>query len=138
MKKLIRFFNAAGPKDTAVSLGLLIGRIVAGGAMLTHGFPKLQRLVQGDMSFGDPLGIGQEVSLILTVFSEFVLAALLVIGWKTRWIAIPMAFTMWVAFGIVHGSDSFGDKELSFLYLGWYLSFIGTGAGKFSVDGLRG
>lgn len=135
--QVIRFLNSAGSKDSMTSLGLLIGRIVSGGAMLTHGFPKLQKLVNGNFQFGDPIGIGAEASLFLTVFAEFFLALLLIIGFKTRWVAIPLAFTMFVAYFIVHGQHAFGDKELSFIYLGFYLSFIFTGAGRFSVDGLR-
>ena len=53
----------------AFDLATLILRLTAGGFMLTHGVPKLQRLLAGEMQFADPFGLGPEVSLILAVFA---------------------------------------------------------------------
>lgn len=118
----------------SIDLGLLILRLFAGGAMMTHGYPKFQKILNGNFQFGDPLGIGPEVSLILTVFAELFCSVLLVLGLTTRLALIPLIITMAVAFFIVHGADDFSTKELGFLYLGIYVSLFFTGPGKFSAD----
>lgn len=102
--------------------------------MLTHGFPKLQRLLAGEMQFGDPLGLGPEISLVLAVFAEFFCSILIVLGLGTRLAVIPSIVTMAVAAFIAHGADPFGRKELALLYLVGYVVLLLSGSGKFSVD----
>ena len=46
-------------------IGLLLLRLGFSGLMLTHGIPKLMNLVQGNLDFADPLGIGAVPSLII-------------------------------------------------------------------------
>lgn len=121
-------------RPLALDLGLLILRLFFGAAMLTHGYPKLQRVLDGNFQFGDPLGVGPEVSLILAVFAELICSALLIVGALTRLATIPLIVTMVVAFFVVHGTDAFGDKEMAFLYLGAYLTLFFTGPGKYSAD----
>jgi putative oxidoreductase len=118
----------------SIDLGLLLLRLFAGGALLTHGYPKFQKILNGNFQFGDPLGIGPEVSLILTVFAELFCSVLLILGLTTRLALIPLIITMAVAFFIVHGADDFSTKELGFLYLGIFVSLFFTGPGKFSAD----
>lgn len=116
-------------------LGFLLLRLAAGGLMLTHGFPKLLKLFGNEpISFGDPIGIGVEASLTLTVFAEFVCAVFLVVGLGTRLVLLPLFVTMAVAFFIVHGADPFQQKELSLLYMLLYLVLFLTGPGKYSLD----
>lgn len=121
-------------------LGLLLLRFTAGGLMLTHGIPKLVKLFDGNpIAFGDPLGLGPEVSLALAVFAEVLCAILILLGWATRLATIPLIVTMFIAFFIVHGSDSFQSKELSLFYLLVYLVLLLTGGGSYSIDSfLRG
>ena len=115
-------------------IGLLILRVGMAGLMLTHGYYKFIQLLGGDMSFGNPLGIGAAPSLILTVIAEFVCPLLLIIGFKTRLATIPPIITMLVAVFIVHVSDPIGIKEKALLYLVGFVSIYLLGAGKFSVD----
>ena len=122
--------------DTSVHFSLLLLRLATGGFMLTHGFPKLQRLLAGEMQFGDPLGLGPEVSLVLAVFAEFFCSILIVLGLGTRLAVIPSIVTMAVAAFIAHGADPFGRKELALLYLVGYIVLLLSGSGKFSVDRL--
>lgn len=117
-------------------IGLLILRAGLGGLMLTHGWGKLQKLVAGNVSFADPIGIGEVPSLILAVFAEFLCALLVILGVKTRWTAIPLVVTMAVAAFVVHAADPFGRKELALLYLVGFLALVFTGGGTLSVDGL--
>ncbi|WP_346862430.1 DoxX family protein [uncultured Draconibacterium sp.] len=124
--------------STNASIGLLLLRVSAGGFMLTHGYPKLQRLLAGEFQFGDPLGLGPEVSLVLAVFAEVVCSILLVLGLGTRLATIPLIVTMAVAAFIAHGADPFGRKELALMYLVSYVVLLLNGAGKFSMDKIIG
>lgn len=114
--------------------GLLVLRLGMSGLMLTHGLPKFMNLVQGNMDFGDPIGIGSTLSLILTVIGEAICPLLIIIGFKTRLAAIPTIITMAVAAFIVHGADPIATKEKALLYLVGFIVIALTGAGKFSVD----
>lgn len=124
--------------DFNLNLSSLILRLVAGSFMLTHGVPKLQRLLAGELQFGDPIGLGPEVSLGLAVFAEFLCSILLILGLGTRLASIPLIVTMAVAAFIAHGADPFGRKELSLIYLAVYIALFLLGSGKFSVDYLLG
>ena len=130
MKKLL-FSN----KPIAQDLGLLALRLSAGGMMAySHGWGKLQKLMSGDMGFADPIGVGEEVSLVLTVFAEFFCGMLVALGLFTRAALIPLIITMWVAVFIIHADDPFGKQEFGLLYLIPYLALYFTGPGKYSVD----
>lgn len=115
-------------------IGLLLVRLTFSGMMLTHGIPKLLRLIQGDMSFGDPIGIGTTPSFILTVLAEAICPLLIIIGYKTRLASIPVIITMAVAAFIVHGADPISTKEKALLYLFAFGVIALLGAGKHSVD----
>lgn len=122
----------------ANDLGLLLLRLGMGGLMLTHGVPKFQTLIKGgQIEFPDPLGVGSTISLSLAVFGELVAPAFLILGLLTRWAAIPAAVTMGVAAFVVHWSDPLGDKEHALMYFVAFTAILCTGAGRFSVDGLR-
>lgn len=130
--KMKRFFLST--KAISTDLGLLILRLVSGAAMLTHGYPKLQKVIDGNFQFGDPLGVGPEISLILAVFAEAICSTLIIIGLTTRLAVIPLIVTMGVAFFIVHAADPFKTKELALIYLSIFLALFFTGPGKFSAD----
>lgn len=120
-----------------IDIALLAVRLFIGFAMLSHGFPKLQMLLEGgDIKFFDFLGLGPQISLGLTVFAEFVCSIFLILGLFTRIATGFLMFTMVVAGFFVHGADPFDKRELSFLYLTIYLFMMLLGAGKFSVDGM--
>lgn len=104
--------------------------------MLTHGLPKLEKLMAGDIKFADPFGMGATPSLILVVFAEFGCSVLLILGLATRFAAIPLMITMLTAIFSVHAADAFGKKELPSMYLVFFFGFLILGAGKYSVDHL--
>jgi putative oxidoreductase len=118
-------------------LGLLVLRVVAASFMLTHGWPKLQKIFAGDWTFADPVGIGEGPSLLLAALAEFGGSVLVLIGWKARLAAIPVVFTMLVAGILVHANDPWAKKELALLYGACFAAVVFLGAGRYSVDGWR-
>ncbi|RLD19219.1 MAG: DoxX family protein [Bacteroidetes bacterium] len=118
------------------NIGLLILRVAMAASLMTHGYPKFLKLVAGNMSFPDPLGIGEPASLILTVFGEFIAPIFILVGFKTRFAAIPPAIAMGVAVFIMHGADPFSKQEHAFLYFAAFIAIALLGAGKFSLDGI--
>ena len=129
-------FNLLGNQAAFTDISLLLIRLAAGGFMFSHGFGKLQKLVNGNFEFGDPIGVGPEISLGLTVFAEILCAFLILVGLFSRLAAIPLIITMLVAVFIVHADDDFGKKELGLFYLINYLVIFLSGAGKYSLDKL--
>lgn len=118
----------------ANDLGLLFLRILSGAVMLTHGYPKFQKILEGNLKFGDPIGLGQVPSLYLSTFAEFLCAILVIVGLYTRLSLIPLIINMSVAFFIAHSADDFGTKEKSLLFLGMFIVLFLTGSGRFSID----
>lgn len=117
------------------SAALLIVRIVVGGLMLTHGIQKYYMLMKGGpIQFADPIYLGPGPSLVLAVFAELVCSALLIIGFATRIVVLPLIITMAVAVFVVHGHQGLETQELPILYLLIYVVLLITGSGKYSVD----
>lgn len=117
-----------------VNIGLAFLRISASAMMLTHGFPKFQKLLSGDFEFGDPLGLGATPSLFLAIIGEFICPILVMIGFKTRWSALPTVITMAIAAFVVHAQDPFGTKEKALLFLTIFVAIMLLGPGKYSID----
>lgn len=127
--------NAAHSDSLVKDIVLLVVRVFIGFAMLSHGFPKLQMLIEGGKpEFFDFLGMGPQISLGLTVFAEFACSILLILGLFSRVALGFMIFTMAVAGFIVHSSDPFEKQEMSLIYLAVYLMLMVFGVGKVSVD----
>ena len=102
------------------NIALLILRVVFAGSLLYgHGLGKLNRLIEGDLSFSNPIGIGEAPTFILAVFSEFLAPIFIIVGYKTKFFSFFPAATMFVAAFIVHmaGGDPFGRVEKPLLFL---------------------
>ena len=122
--KMTRFYDSA--------LALL--RIVFSLLMMTHGWSKLERILEGNLSFGDPLGLGSTLSLYLVTFAELVAPIFIIVGFKTRIMALITSFAMAVAAFIAHGADPFAKKEMALLYLVGFLTVALMGPGRYSID----
>lgn len=131
-------------QSPATSIGLLVLRLGIGGFMASHGWGKLQMLLNNNFEqWQDPIGVGQTASLVLAVFGEFVCPLLVMVGFATRLAAVPVAITMAVAAFVVHGGDPWtmgggASKEPAMLYMIPFLALIFTGPGRFSADALIG
>tara|TARA_Y100000766_G_scaffold87160_1_gene73984 strand:- start:666 stop:1037 length:372 start_codon:yes stop_codon:yes gene_type:complete len=117
------------------NIALLLLRIVFAGSMLYgHGLSKLNRLIEGDLSFANPIGIGEAPTLVLAVFSEFLAPLFILVGYKTKVFSFFPAATMFVAAFIVHLSDPFARKEKAILFLIGFIVIMMMGPGKYSID----
>ena len=115
-------------------LGLLLLRLGIGGLMLTHGWPKVQKVLNGDFQFGDPIGLGEAPSLVLAATAEFLFALLVMVGVKVRWTAIPPAITMAVAAFVAHAGDPIGKREKALLFLVGFGALALLGGGRYALD----
>lgn len=115
-------------------LGLLILRVSLSALMLTHGIPKFQKLLSGDFSFANPIGIGEFPSLMVTVIGELLCPILIIIGYKTKWSSLPIIGVMTVAAFVVHAGDPIENKEKALLYLFGFIVVALSGPGKYSID----
>lgn len=125
---------STGYQSKWLNLWLLLLRIGASLLMFTHGFPKLTKILAGDMQFGDPFGMGAATSLVLATFAEVFCSILIMLGLATRLATIPLIITMATAAFIVHANDPFRVQEMPLLYLLIYITLLVTGAGKYAVD----
>ena len=116
-----------------INWSLVALRLIVGIAMLTHGFPKIYQLFYGDFAVPDPIGLGSELSLVLATFAEFFCSILIIIGYRSRFAAIPLIFTMLVALLIVHGNDSVFQHWNILLYLFAYAILLHLGGGKYTL-----
>ena len=121
-----------------IDLASLLLRVTFGVTMLyLHGYGKFMKFfADGPLKFGDPIGLGPEISLILTSFAEFFCSGLLIIGLFTRWATIPLIIAMVVAAFVVHGGDPLKKMELALLYLAVYTVILLIGPGKYSLDSI--
>jgi len=124
------------PSDDSdlTSMSLLVARLWFALAMLfNHGFDKLGHFKEIVGAFPDPLGLGQEASLVLVIFAEVFGSLLLAVGLFTRIAAALLVVDMFVAFLMVHKAGMTGG-ELAFLYLAGYVALVIAGGGLFSLD----
>ncbi len=136
MKKIL----STNYSSASFNAAMLILRIAAGVLMMQHGYDKLVHFSTMKTQFVNFLGMGQTMSLALTVFAEFFCSLFLIIGLFTRLAAIPLIITMLVAIFKVHNGKLLGDEhsEMAQLYLAGYLALLFCGPGRVSVDGMVG
>lgn len=131
-----RYFQPM-PEPVPASLGLLVLRLAFGGMLLTHGWPKLQMILNGQAaSFPDPLGIGPETALYLSTFAEFGCAILVMAGLLTRLATIPLIINFLVAALVVHAGQPFENMEKALMYGSAFAGLLFAGPGLYSLDAL--
>ncbi|MCG2460782.1 DoxX family protein [Flavobacteriaceae bacterium F89] len=115
-------------------VALAILRVVPSLMLLTHGIPKLQKILGGNLEFADPIGIGAAPSLFLAVIGEVICPVLVILGIRTRWATIPTIIMMAVISFVHHANDTFKSKELALLFLTFFVLIYLLGPGKYSFD----
>ena len=125
-----------------IDLGLAVLRIVAGLVFIAHGGQKLfvygfDGVTAAFTQMGVPLA---EVTAPLVALLEFFGGIALVVGLLTRLAATGLAINMLGAILLVHLSAGFflpNGSEFALTLLAAATALALTGAGDFSVDGLR-
>ncbi|UBM58944.1 DoxX family protein [Marinilongibacter aquaticus] len=131
---MLRRLNKIYDVPFKVDVAILILRVGISLLMLTHGYSKFEKILHGDFSFGDPLGMGAGLSLILTTFAEFFCSILVIFGLFTRPALIFLMFTMMVVVFIVKGGQGIAEMERGLLFLIPYISLFILGPGRLSMD----
>jgi putative oxidoreductase len=127
------------PSDDSdlTSMSLLVARLWFGLTMLfNHGLDKLANFNERVQTMPDPLGLGQEATLVLVTMAEVLGSLLLTVGLFTRVAASVLVIDMFVAFLMVHKTVLTGQSsgELAFVYLAGYVVLVIAGGGLFSLD----
>ncbi|GAA5220730.1 hypothetical protein GCM10025777_13600 [Membranihabitans marinus] len=125
---------------TSLILRLIFGLFILFG----HGWNKLVKIIEGNFDFQSVFGIPSSLTLILAIFAEVLCAGLLILGFKTRWVATILFFTMIsIAFTAHSGDPLFmsnantgNSKEFALLYAGGFLAIMFIGGRKYSIDGI--
>ncbi|MET6998320.1 DoxX family protein [Chitinophaga defluvii] len=120
----------------SVSLSMLVLRLVMGGMMLTHGWPKLINFPSRVNSFSDPLHVGKTASLGMVVFAEVFCSVFIILGLLTRLASVPLIICMSVVIFMIHAGDPVNKIELPALFLASFVAILFTGPGRVSIDGL--
>ncbi|WP_126247105.1 DoxX family protein [Chitinophaga rhizosphaerae] len=124
--------------NSGISLTLLLLRLLFGGLIMTHGWPKLVNFSTYAQKFADPFGIGKTASLGLTIFAEFFCGALVLVGLLTRFATVPLIICFVVIVFMIHGGDPVGKRELAIMFLTGFTALLIAGPGKYSLDGALG
>ena len=129
-----KIFRTDFPQQSG-HLALLIFRIAAAAFMLSHGIPKLTKLLSGEeIQFADPYGLGPVTSFVLVIFAEFICSILVMLGVATRLAALPLVFNMATAVIFAHAHDPFAVKEKALLFLIIFGLLAVVGPGRYSFD----
>lgn len=118
------------------AIGVLILRVGAGGLMMSHGWGKVQRMLDGNWKFADPIGLGEPLSLVAVAGAEFFCAGMVVVGLLTRAAAAPVVFAMLIAAFVIHADDPWMKQEFPLLFALMFFALMFTGGGRFSLDAL--
>ena len=115
-------------------MALLFFRVVISGALMTHGYGKMVRLLEGNIWGRTHLFFNEEISMALVAFAEFICPLFVAIGLGTRLFTIPIIYTFIIIVFDVHLDDPFSKMEKGMLFLASYVLIFLLGPGKFSVD----
>jgi putative oxidoreductase len=129
--------------SVATDIGKLLLRVVVGGAIMTHGYPKIfgtsddgmprmVRFIDGVAKMGFPY---PEYFAWAAALSEFVGGLFLALGLFTRGAAFLIMCTMIVVL-YRHRADPWNKKELGLLYLAPAFFTMLSGPGRYSLDAL--
>jgi putative oxidoreductase len=125
-------------RDTALHVGLLALRVLAGLGIMTHGAAKLftgrmPAFTETVAGLGFPLPAAFAYA---AAGAEFCGGVLLALGLATRVAALLVLITMTVAAFLRHGAQPFRARELALAYAAMTFALGFTGAGRFSLDHL--
>jgi putative oxidoreductase len=126
------------PESAPASLGLLAVRLVAGAALILHGWPK----IQNPLGWMPPQAGVHPALQAASAVAEFGGGIAFILGLLTPLFALLVAGNMATAFSMVHLRHPFvagpgqPSSELALLYLSIALLLLLAGPGRLSLDAL--
>lgn len=137
MKVIFDWLLSAYSTGNRLDFGLLLLRLFfALPLTIRHGWPTLFNWWKGEISYPDPLGLGENLTMLIMGSIESFCATFVVLGLFARISAFFVASGFTVAVLVVHGADTFAVKELAYMYMAGFWSVFLLGSGKFSLDSL--
>lgn len=136
LNTVIMFYNFLFPqyfRGKAVSIILLLIRIIFGALFFMHGLDKMRDFNELSYTYPSVFGFGSYMTLMLSIFCEFACSMFLVAGCMTRIVLIPMIVSMAVAFFDIHDA-MMPEGELALIYLIVFFGMFLTGPGRYSLD----
>jgi len=115
---------------------VLFIRLAFGFHLLYYAVPPLWNgtVVEGAEWLGS-LGVPFPVLMSwLYILTEFLGGIMLIVGFQTRLVAIPLIITFLVAYFLVHGGDPYEDSFQALQMLAVSCYFLFHGSGKLSID----
>ncbi len=115
---------------------ILLIRFTFGFHLLYYSWGSVITMSAGDNAgFLESLGVPlPHVMSWVYILTEFIGGILLIIGFKIRWIAIPLIITFLVAYFVVHSGDPYADSFQALQMLAVSVFFLLHGSGDLSVD----
>jgi len=115
---------------------LVIIRVIIGVFMTVYGFEISDpEKMKGNVAWLTDIHFPAPVFMAyLGKATELVGGILLIAGLFTRFVSIPLVIDMSVVIIFMGNGKIFGDGQLPFLFLLFFLSFIIYGGGKWSLD----
>lgn len=127
-------FNTRSPNKTK-DWGLLALRLLFGVPLsFRHGWPTVMDWWRGEISYPDPLGLGESLTMLIMGTVEAICPIFVIVGFFTRIAAFFVAFGFVVAVLVAHASDPFAVRELAYMYMSGFFAVFLLGPGKFSID----
>ncbi|MEL6534466.1 MAG: DoxX family protein [Bacteroidota bacterium] len=120
----------------AAPYAVVLVRILFGIHLLYYSWqPVLEATAGEGADFLRTLGIPfPELMAWVYVLTEFLGGISVLVGYKTRWMSLPLIITFLVALFVVHGGDAYGDYFQALQMLLLSVFFLLRGAGPLSVD----
>jgi putative oxidoreductase len=115
-------------------VGVLLLRVGIGTIMITHGWDKLVNFSTYEAHFLSFLGLGNSISLALSIFAELFCAVAIVVGLATRPAALILLINMYVAAFVALAGQPFGKREIAVVYAIVFAALMFLGSGRFSLD----
>jgi len=136
MKSVIKFINEAA--DRTGDWALLAMRLILALGFYHPAVTKFKNIYDTTEWFASMNFPLPKLSVLLVGATEFVGFFLLMLGFLTRYISIPLMFIMLIAITVVHMGNGYAAAdngfEIPLYYLVMLFVLFGNGPGKFSID----
>lgn len=132
VRKTFKFLETSRWMDSAV----FFLRLFTGIMMFTHGLAKIENYNMLADTFPDPIGWGSRFSFTMIMLAETLGSLCLVAGFLVRPAALVLAFGMFTASFLAYPGSTLATHELSFVYMGIYITLFISGGGKYALDKL--